>query len=107
MKWALWLGRTFAHHLSPQQLVELVTGVWPYVWKQVPRDKRVDFLTKVVSEYLGMLMSDLNRQERADLMNALLPLAVREFPLADLDLLALFPAPDQSFAQHPLSEDKK
>lgn len=107
MKWTLWLSRALARRLSPQELIALAMSVWPQAWKQIPRDRRVDFLTKVVSEHLGTLLGDLDRQERAALMNALLPLAVREFPLADLDLLATFSTPGQGFAPQALAEDKK
>ncbi len=107
MRWTLWLGRAVARRLSPQELVELAMSVWPHVYKQVPRDQRVNFLKKVVAENLGTLLGDLERQERAALMNALFPLAVREFPLTDLDLLATFSTPGQGFAPQALSEDEK
>ncbi len=107
MKWTLWLDRAIARRLSHQGLIELAMSVWPHAWKQVPPDQRVNFLTKVVVENLGTLLGDLDRQERVALMNALLPLAVREFPLADLDLLATFSTPGQGFAPQALSEDKK
>ena len=93
MKWALWLGRILARQLAPQELVDLAVEVWPHAWKRIPQDQRVDFLKSAAQEHLGALLGDLNREERAALMNDLLPLAAREFPLTDLDFLNVFSSP--------------
>lgn len=106
MKWTLWLGRAIAHRLSPQELIGVAMSVWPHAWKRIPQEQRVNFLVKIVSENLGTLLGDLDRQERAALMNALLPMAVREFPLTDLDLLGTFSTPGQGFSPQALTKDK-
>jgi len=90
MKWKLCLGRIMARQLDPQELVELAVEVWPYVWKRIPQGQRVDFLKTVTQKHLSAFLEDLNREERAALMNDLLPLAAREFPLSDLDFLTAF-----------------
>jgi len=93
MKWALWLGRILARKLAPQELVNLAVEVWPHAWKRIPQDQRVDFLKSVAQKHLGTFLGDLNREERAALMNDFLPLAAREFPLTDLDFLTAFSSP--------------
>ena len=93
MKWTLWFGRILARRLPPQELVDMAVEVWPHVWKQIPQDQRVDFLKSVAQEHLGAFLGDLNRKERATLMNGLLPLAALEFPLTDLDFLTEFSSP--------------
>jgi hypothetical protein len=50
----------------------------------------VVFFPRVVEEHISSLRAGLGREERARLMNGLLPLLAREFPLADLDILGAF-----------------
>ena len=92
-KSAIWFGRILAKRLPPAELVVLAMEVWPHVWKQIPQDQRLDFLKGVAQKNLGAFLVDLNREERTALMNALLPLVAREFPLADLDFLTAFSSP--------------
>ncbi len=96
-KWSFWLGCILARYLAPQELVEMAVKVWPHAWKHVPSDQKVGFLTSAAQKYLGIFLADLSREERAALMNALLPLAAREFPLADLDFLTAFSSPGSRY----------
>lgn len=93
MKLKFLLGRAIARSLSPQELSELIKNILPYVWKQIPSNQRVGFLKNAAHEHLGALLAGLNREERAALMNDLLPLAARELPLSDLDFLTSFSSP--------------
>lgn len=97
MKWALWFGQILAQRLPPEKLVDLAVEVWPHVWKRIPQDQRVDFLKSAAQEHLGAFLGDLNREERVALMNALLPLVAREFPLTDLDFLTAFSSPSGGY----------
>ena len=63
---------------------------------RLPRGDRISFLREMPEASVGPALNDLAREERARLMNALLPLAAREFPLADLDLLTAFSSPPSS-----------
>ncbi|NMC78847.1 MAG: hypothetical protein GYA59_05765 [Chloroflexi bacterium] len=97
MNWTFWFGRIVAGRLSPQELVDLAVEAWPQIRERIPSEQRVDFLKSALKEHLGTFLEDLNRAERADLMNALLPLAAHEFPLTDLDFLAAFPSADREY----------
>jgi hypothetical protein len=90
MKWALWFGGILARRLPPQKLVDLAVEIWPQVRERIPHEQRVDFLMSVAEKHISMFLEDMSREERAALMNALLPLAAREFPLVDLDFLTSF-----------------
>ncbi len=105
MKLTLWLVRILSRRLSPHDLVDLAVEVWPNVWEQIPPEKRVTFLADAGTSHLGIFMMDLNRQERAALLNAMLPIIAREFPLAELDFLSAFASPGDSYAPQALSED--
>jgi len=96
MAWKHSLARLLARRLLPHDLVTVTGEVLPEILERLPRAKRVTFLCEMVTACVGPLLRNLGREERAQLMNALLPLAAREFPLADLDLLTAFPAPISS-----------
>lgn len=93
MKWKRSLAHLLARHLSPEELVIIASEIAPEILSRLPRGERVAFGREMAEVIAEAALRDLGREERAQLMNALLPLLVREFPLADLDLLAAFPAP--------------
>jgi hypothetical protein len=95
MNWTLWSGRILARRLSPQELVDLIIEVWPQIREGIPQAQRVDFLKSIAEKHIDVFLEDLSREERAALMNALLPLAACEFPLIDLDFLKAFPSPGE------------
>ena len=104
MKWLLPFGALLARRFSPQELVDLAVKVWPQVWQKVPPDQRVNFLTSAAVEHLGALTTGLSRQERVALMNALLPIVAREFPLSEMDFLSAFAAPGNRYNPENLDE---
>jgi len=98
MKRIFSLGRALARSLSPQKLVGLAVDVFPQVWKKIPPEQHVPFLTEVVANNLGTLMAGLSHQERVALLNNLLPIIAREFPLAEADFLSAFDSPGDRYA---------
>jgi hypothetical protein len=92
MNWTLWLGSILMQRLSPQELVDLGVAEWPKIRERIPHEQQVLFIKDMAEKHLGTSLVGMTREERAALMNALLPLVAREFPLADLDLLAAFPS---------------
>jgi len=96
MIWKRSLMRVLAWLLGPRDLVALAAEMVPGMLRPLPRPKRVALLCEITEDIVMPALRDLGPEERAQLMNALLPLIVREFPLADLDLLAAFPAPISS-----------
>lgn len=100
----LWLGDMLARRFSPQELLALVVKVWPQVWQKVPPDQRVNFLTSAAARHLGVLTAGLSRKERTALMNALLPIVAREFPLSEIDFLSAFAAPGDHYNPENLKE---
>jgi len=97
MKWALWFGHILARRIPPQDLVDFGLAVWPQIRERITHDQRVNFLKSVAEKHRGAFLEDLSREERASLMNALLPLAAREFSLIDLDFLTAFSFPDEGY----------
>jgi hypothetical protein len=94
-----------AKYLLPEDLVNITMVEWPQLWEEILPEQRVSFLTEIVTGNLGALLSDMSRQERAELLNALLPIIAREFPLAEADLLTVFASPGDYYAPQVLSEE--
>ena len=75
------------------------------------KEEKLAFIQSFVEENLGRMLAGLGREERAKLINALLPKVAREFPLADgsielaeiLDILGAFSSAEESF----MGEEKK
>ena len=105
MKLTLWLGGVLACHLSPQDVVNLAVEIWPHVWEQIPLGQRVTFLTEAATNNLGTFMTGLSHQERVTLLNALLPIIAREFPLAEANFLAAFASPGDRYAPQVSSRE--
>jgi len=99
MKWALWFGGILARQLPPQTMIDLTMKIWPQVWEHIPQDQHVVFLKSVAEKHLSDFLTDMSREERAALMNGLLPLIAREFPLVELDFLTAFPTPDSGYRE--------
>jgi len=104
MKLTLWLSRMLAKKLAPQHLLDLVMEVWPHVWERVPSERRVEFLKNIIESLSEITLEGLSREDRAALMNGLLPLVVREFPLNELDILTIFMSPGDRY--HPKNSNK-
>ncbi len=93
MNWRRSLVHLLARHLSPGEMVTIASELAPEMLSRLPRAERAAFGREMAEVIAMAALRDLGREERAQLMNSLLPLLAREFPLADLDLLAAFPAP--------------
>jgi len=83
------LARQFVRRLSPQDALDLAGEAMREIVR-LPVEERVAFLSRLVEQYLGMALQGLARQERATLMNDLLPVIARHFPLSDVDILGAF-----------------
>ena len=93
MGWKHSLAHLLARRLAPNDLVAVASEALPSVMERVPSKERVAFLLDMIAASVDPLLRNPGRAERAELMNALLPLVAREFPLTDLDLLTAFSAP--------------
>jgi len=84
------LVRQFIHRLSPQDVLDLAGEAAQEWMAHLSVEERATFLGRLVEENLSAALQGLGREERAALMNSLLPLVARHFPLADVDILGAF-----------------
>jgi len=84
------LAQQFVRRLSPQDVLELAgEGVREWM-ARLSVEERAVFLGRLVEENLSAALQGLGREERTTLMNSLLPLVARHFPLGDVDILGAF-----------------
>jgi len=103
MSWKSRLARLGLRFLSPQDLREIASDTSVGMMARMDKGEKLAFIKSFVEENLGRILAGLGREERAKLMNALLPKVAREFPLADLDILGAFSSAGESF----MEEEKK
>ncbi len=84
------LARMFVGSLSQDDLLQTAGEMLDERLSQMPVEERVVFLGRLVEENLEWTLADLDRSQRAQLMNNLLPLIARHFPLQDVDILGAF-----------------
>ncbi|MCD6553510.1 MAG: hypothetical protein J7M16_05835 [Anaerolineae bacterium] len=84
------LARTLVSRLSQQEIMELAGEALTRWMARLSREEKVAFLTELVEKNLQQALEGLTREDRAQLMNALLRRVAREFPLEDVDILGAF-----------------
>lgn len=76
--------------LRPKDLMEIACDASGPMMARLNKEEKIAFIRNFVEENLDKMLEGLGREERAQLMNALLPRILKEFPLADLDILGMF-----------------
>ncbi len=76
--------------LRPKDLMEIARDASGPMMAKLNEEERMAFIKNFVEENLDKMLKGLGREDRAQLMNALLPRILEEFPLADLDILSTF-----------------
>ncbi len=84
------LARQFIRRLSQQDVLDLAGEAAQEWMARMPVEERAAFLGRMVEENLSAALQGLGREERAALMNSLLPLIARHFPLDEVDILGAF-----------------
>ena len=84
------LVRQLLGRLSPQAVLDLTGAVGREWIRRLPVEERAAFLGRLIEENLSAALEGLGREERAALMNGLLPAIARHFPLEDVDILGAF-----------------
>jgi hypothetical protein len=84
------LARQFICRLNPQEVLGLAGEAVQEWMACLPVEERAAFLGRLVEENLSAALQGLGREERATLMNSLLPLVARHFPLNDMDIREAF-----------------
>ncbi len=76
--------------LRPRDLMEIARDASGPMMARLDKEEKMAFIQNFVEENLAKMLEGLGREDRAQLMNALLPRILQEFPLADLDILGMF-----------------
>lgn len=96
MKLLFWISQWLIRKIKPEDSIEILSKLYPVILAQIPRGQREVFLKTFLKNNISCSVEGMTREERASLMNELLPMIAKEFPLTDLDLLAAFSNPSTS-----------
>lgn len=95
MNLIIWIADRLVERTSPESSVEIAMKIWPKIMQKVPQEQKTQFLRGACENHIGTILKGLDRNERKILMNSLLPLAAREFPLTELDIFSAYSSPRQ------------
>ncbi|MEA3340685.1 MAG: hypothetical protein U9R15_12015 [Chloroflexota bacterium] len=84
------LAQQFVRRLSTQDVLELAGQAGREWMGRLSVEERAAFLGRLVEENLSAALQGLGQEERVALMNSLLPLIARHFPLDEMDILGAF-----------------
>jgi Mg/Co/Ni transporter MgtE len=87
-RWKARMARDLIRHEDPEAVMELVEALLPTIVEVLPKAELTIFIERLFVNHLGTLLRDLNHQERAELLDKVFPVIVREFPMIDEDLSA-------------------
>ena len=79
-------------------IINILFGLLLMAWRYIPLDQKKSLLIQTIEKNIGAFLGDFERKEQAKLMNTLAPLAAREFPLSELNILDIFGAPGDRYA---------
>lgn len=79
-------ARQFIANAQPEELMQLVDMVLPATVDAFDNEQLKQFIQLLFKKHLGVLLSKLDTQDRAQLLATLLPVIAKEFPLELLDL---------------------
>jgi len=84
------LARMLVGGLSQDDLLRIAGEILDERLSKMSADEQLAFLQRLVEENLEWALANLDRPQRAQLMNRLLPLVARHFPLEEFDILGAF-----------------
>ena len=90
MKLRAHLARMFVGRLSREDLLRIADDMLDERRGGMSGEEQVAFLQRLVEDNLEWALADMDRPQRVRLMNNLLPLFARHFPLEEVDILGAF-----------------
>lgn len=82
--------------INSQRQLDLLMETLIRIGQSVSGEQKIKLFRNLAENHLHAILDDMSREERIALMNSLLPLIVREFPLAELDFASAFPVLDET-----------
>jgi Mg/Co/Ni transporter MgtE len=87
-RWASALVRRLVKNADPEGMVDIVELFLPTIVNSFSTTQRKAFIRLLLERDLGLLLQGLSPEERAHLLEDLIPVLAREFPLYKVDLVS-------------------
>jgi len=85
-----WVVNRMTRIMGPERALRVAGEFSVSFVRSFPPEERVKMLHCLAKEHLGEWLEGMSEEEKAKLMNSLLPLVAKEFPLAEIDILGAF-----------------
>ncbi|MFP4393801.1 MAG: hypothetical protein ACLFTI_00945, partial [Anaerolineales bacterium] len=83
------LARRYLKNTDPAELSNMVDSLMPMIAETLSPTKRIHFIASFLQNHLGALLQGVDEDARADLLNQILPLIFKEFPVHKVDILSM------------------
>jgi hypothetical protein len=83
--WTAMIARSYLNSASQDEMISLINTLLPMVIDSLSKPRLKTLIRELFDEHLPTLLHDMNEEERASLLAAVLPAITREFPLGRVD----------------------
>ncbi len=83
------LVQQYVRNAEAEELRAWLDRLLPHVIEKLPKEERIALVKSITRDYLSPLMRDFTAEERAALIEELLPVLLKEFSLQDINFLNL------------------
>ena len=83
------MARRYLKNADPAELSNIVDLLMPMITEALSPAERIDFIASFLQNHLGALLQGVDEDARADLLNQILPLIFKEFPVHKVDILSM------------------
>lgn len=81
--------RRYLKNAEPNELSDMVDLLMPMIADVLSAEERANFTQSFLENHLGTLLQGVDEEARADLLNQILPLIFKEFPIHKVDILSM------------------
>ena len=89
------MAQRLVQSMSKEDLERIINSAIERMLMVMTKEERIGFVQGMAERSMVKLLEALDRDDRAKLMNALLPQILKELPLDELDILGAHPAPEE------------
>ena len=83
--WTTTIVRSYLQTATEEEMIDLIHIVFPLVVDSLSKPQLKRLIKELFNQHLSTLLADMNTEERAEILEAVLPAITREFPLTRVD----------------------
>jgi len=80
------IAQQAVHTLNKDELEQIMNSALDRMLNTMTKEERIDFIQSIVEKGIVNLLTDMDSDDKAKLMNSLLPQILRQFPIDKLNI---------------------